>query len=162
MRRLNWLFAIFLVWGCASVLKVHDVPEVRLDQASFYPTIEAHTDAPILAGNHIDVLLNGDETFPVMLREIKHAKSTITMAQYLYEDGGIAHEFAEAFADRCRAGVSVNILLDHQGSQKAPSDIISNMKDAIAYFGFSAVLRGALSRQRGDSSARTSRSPGQS
>ena len=137
MRRLNWLFAIFLVWGCASVLKVHDVPEVRLDQASFYPTIEAHTDAPILAGNHIDVLLNGDETFPVMLREIKHAKSTITMAQYLYEDGGIAHEFAEAFADRCRAGVSVNILLDHQGSQKVPSDIISSMKEAgchVEYF----------------------------
>src|SRR5206468_5002357 len=137
MKRLNWLVAIVLLWGCASVLKVHDVPEVRLDQAAFFPTIEAHTDAPILAGNHIDVLLNGDETFPVMLREIKHAKSTITMAQYLYEDGGIAHEFAEAFADRCRAGVSVNILLDHQGSQKAPSDIISNMKDAgchVEYF----------------------------
>jgi cardiolipin synthase len=137
MRRLNWLVAIVLVWGCASVLKVHDVPEVRLDQAAFFPTIEAHTDAPILAGNHIDVLLNGDETFPVMLREIKHAKSTITMAQYLYEDGGIAHEFAEAFADRCRAGVSVNILLDHQGSQKVPSEIISSMKEAgchVEYF----------------------------
>jgi hypothetical protein len=39
---------------------------------------------------------------------------------------------------------------------------ISNMKDAIAYFGFSAVLRGALSRQRGDSPKRTSRPPGQS
>src|SRR5207253_10852159 len=64
-------------------------------------------------------------------------KSTITMAQYLYEDGGIAHEFAEAFADRCRAGVSANILLDHQGSQKAPSDIIKTMKNAgchVEYF----------------------------
>jgi cardiolipin synthase len=137
MRRLNWLFAIFLLWGCASVLKVRDIPEVRLDQAAFFPTIEAHTDAPILAGNHIDVLLNGDETFPVMLREIRHAKSTITMAQYLYEDGAIAHEFAEAFADRCRAGIAVDILLDHRGSGKVPADIIKTMKDAgchVAYF----------------------------
>ena len=39
---------------------------------------------------------------------------------------------------------------------------ISNMKDAIAYFGFSAVLRGALSHQRRDSPERTSRPPGQS
>jgi cardiolipin synthase len=137
LRGWIWLVAIFLLVGCASVLKVRDVPEVRLDQAAFFPTIEAHTDAPILAGNHIDVLRNGDETFPVMLREIKHAKSTITMAQYLYEDGAIAHKFAEAFADRCRAGVSVNILLDHHGSQKVPSDIIDTMKDAgchVEYF----------------------------
>jgi cardiolipin synthase len=130
MKRLKWLFAIILLWGCAAVLKVQDIPDVRLDQAAFFPTIEAHTDAPILAGNHIDILRNGDETFPVMLRAIKHAKSTITMAQYLWEDGPIVHEFAEAFAERCRAGVNVNILLDHHGSSKAPSEIIKTMKDA--------------------------------
>src|SRR6185503_5405815 len=137
MRRFYWLCAVILLAGCASVLKVQEVPELRLDQAAFFRTIEAHTDAPIVAGNHIDVLRNGDETFPVMLREIKHAKSTITMAQYLFEDGAIAREFAEAFADRCRAGVSVNILLDHHGSKKVPSDIISSMKDAgchVEYF----------------------------
>ena len=137
MRRLYWLVALSLILGCASVLKVQEIPEVRLDQAAFFPTIEAHTDAPILAGNRIDILRNGNETFPVMLREIKHAKSTITMAQYLYEDGAIAHEFAEAFAERCRAGVNVSILLDHQGSSQAPSDIIKLMKDAgchVEYF----------------------------
>ena len=136
MSRLNWLLAIILIWGCASVLKVQDIPDVRLDQAAFFPTIEAHTDAPILAGNRIDVLRNGDETFPVMLREIKHAKFTITMAQYLYKDGALAHEFAEAFADRCRAGVSVNILLDHHRSEKASSDM-KMMKNAgcnVEYF----------------------------
>jgi cardiolipin synthase A/B len=55
--------------------------------ASFFRTIEAHTGAPIVAGNNIEVLLNGDETFPRMLRDIKSATSTITFAQYLYEDG---------------------------------------------------------------------------
>jgi hypothetical protein len=39
---------------------------------------------------------------------------------------------------------------------------ISNMKDAIAYFGFSAVLRGALSRQHRNSPGRTLQPPGQS
>ena len=39
---------------------------------------------------------------------------------------------------------------------------ISNMKDAIAYFGFSAVLRGALSHQRNNSVVRTSRPSGRS
>ena len=56
------------------------------------------------------MLLNGDGTFPVMLRDIRAAKATITVAQYLYEDGAIAREFAEAIAERCRAGVKVSIL----------------------------------------------------
>jgi phosphatidylserine/phosphatidylglycerophosphate/cardiolipin synthase-like enzyme len=46
----------------------------------FFRTIEAHTDAPIVSGNRIDVLFNGDETFPAMLRDIRKAKFTITFA----------------------------------------------------------------------------------
>jgi cardiolipin synthase A/B len=109
----------------------------RSRSATFFRTIEAHTDAPIVSGNRIEVLLNGDETFPVMLQEIRRAKSTITFAQYLYEDGSIARELAQAFAERCRAGVKVDILLDRHGSGKVPSDIIATMKDAgchVEYF----------------------------
>ncbi|MGH7871127.1 MAG: cardiolipin synthase, partial [Candidatus Binatia bacterium] len=97
----------------------------------------AHTDAPIVGGNRIKVLLNGDGTFPVMLQDIRKAKSTITFAQYLYEDGSIARELAEAFAERCRAGVKADILLDSHGSGKVPSEIIATMKEAgchVEYF----------------------------
>jgi cardiolipin synthase len=137
MKRLYWLFAILVFVGCAKVLAVRQVPEITLGEASFFRTIEAHTDAPIVGGNRIDVLLNGDETFPLMLREIRGAKSTITFAQYLYEDGSIARELAQAFAERCRAGVKVDILLDSHGSGKAPSHIIETMKNAgchVEYF----------------------------
>ena len=65
-------------------------PAVTLGEPAFFPTLEAHTDAPIVAGNRIDVLLNGDGTFPIMLRDVRSAKTTITFAQYLYEDGSIA------------------------------------------------------------------------
>lgn len=130
MRRLSWLPAILLLWSCGKVLGVKNIPNITVGEATFFRTIEAHTDAPITGGNRIDVLLNGDETFPVMLDEIRKAKSSITFAQYLYQDGSIAHELARAFADRCRAGVKVNVLLDRHGSGKVPSDIISTMKDA--------------------------------
>jgi cardiolipin synthase len=137
MRHGNWLLAIFFFFGCANVLSVEQLPEVALGQATFFPTIEAHTGAPIVSGNRIDVLLNGDETFPAILREIRSAKSTITFAQYLYEDGSIARELAQAFAERCRAGVKASILLDSHGSGKAPSEIIAVMRDAgchVEYF----------------------------
>jgi phosphatidylserine/phosphatidylglycerophosphate/cardiolipin synthase-like enzyme len=90
MKRSAWLIAIILTLGCANVLAVREIPEIVVGEPSFFRTIEAHTDAPIVAGNRIEVLLNGDETFPAMLRDIRAAKSTITFAQYLYEDGSIA------------------------------------------------------------------------
>jgi len=137
MRHGNWLFAICLLWGCANVLAVREIPEITLAESTFFPTVEAYTDAPIIGGNRIDVLLNGDETFPVILREIKAARATITFAQYFFEDGSIARELAEAFAERCRAGVSVAILLDSFGAGSAPSEVIGTMKDGgcrVEYF----------------------------
>ncbi len=128
MRRSVWLMAIILTVGCAKVLAVREVPGIVVGEPSFFRTIEAHTDAPIVGGNRIAVLLNGDETFPTMLRDIRAAKSSITFAQYLYEGGSIARELAQAFAERGRAGVKVNILLDDHGSGSAPSDILDIMK----------------------------------
>jgi cardiolipin synthase len=130
MRRLRWYFILFILSGCAKVISVERLPDITLGEATFFPTIEAHTDAPITVGNRIDVLLNGDETFPIMLRDIKAAKSTITFAQYLFEGGSLAREFAEAFGERCRAGVKADILLDSHGSGKTPADILALMRDA--------------------------------
>jgi cardiolipin synthase len=129
MTALRSLLLVLLLSGCAKVISVQEIPPITLGEATFFPTIEAHTDAPIVAGNRIEVLLNGD-TFAVMLRDIKAAKSTITFAQYLFEGGELARQFAEAFAERCRAGVKANILLDSHGSGKTPADILGLMRDA--------------------------------
>mgnify|MGYP006207585551 CR=1 FL=1 len=60
------------------------------------PSGRALVAAPILDGNRVDVLLNGEQTFPAMLEAIRGAKRSITYAQYLYQDGAIAeHAHAE-------------------------------------------------------------------
>lgn len=82
-----------------------------------------HTDAPIVAGNRVDLLFNGEEIFPAMLQAIRGARKSITYAQYLYKGGAIAYELAEAFAERCRAGVQVKILIDDHGGSEMPEDI---------------------------------------
>ena len=136
MRYHSGLLTILFLFGCAKVVSVQQIPEISLGESTFFPTIEAHTDAPITAGNRIDVLLNGDETFPIMLRDIKAAKSTITFAQYLFEGGTLATEFAQAFAERCRAGIEADILLDDHGSGKTPAEIIALMRDAGCHVEF--------------------------
>jgi cardiolipin synthase A/B len=135
MKPLKWL-ALILILGCAKVLPVYKIPDILVGEPSFFPTIEAYTDAPIVGGNRIELLFNGDETFPAMLREIRSAKSTITFAQYLYEEGAISYEFAQSFSERCRAGVRAHILIDNQGSQNIPDKIPAMMRDAGCHVEF--------------------------
>jgi cardiolipin synthase A/B len=130
-----WLILLLLV-GCAKVRAINDVPEITLGDPAFFPTLEALTDAPIVGGNKIDVLQNGDGIFPLMLREIKTAKSTITFAQYLFKGGSLAQELARSFAERCQAGIKAYILLDSHGSE-APEEIPEMIRKAgcqLEYF----------------------------
>jgi cardiolipin synthase len=124
MKILRWLLVIILASsGCAGVAPIKEMPDVLLGEPSFFPTIAAHTDAPIFGGNRVELLFNGNETFPAMLKAIRGATKSVTYLQYLYQDGAIAYEFAEALAERCRAGVEVRILIDSHGGSKMPPDI---------------------------------------
>jgi cardiolipin synthase len=121
---------LMLLLGCAGPTPVTKIDPMIVGEATFFPTIAAHTDAPIMDGNKIDVLLNGEQTFPAMLKAIRGARKSITYAQYLYQDGAIAYELAEAFAERCRAGLTVKLLLDSHGGGKIPEDIPQLLTDA--------------------------------
>jgi cardiolipin synthase A/B len=123
------LISAALTVGCAAGVYPHlALPPLRLGEPSFFPTIEAYTNAPIVSGNHVDVLLNGDEIFAAMLTAIRGARKTITYAQYFYEDGPVARDLAEAFAERCRAGVGVNIILDAFGTVGMPAEYVDMLR----------------------------------
>ena len=53
-----------------------------------------------------------------MLEAIRGAQQTITFETYIYWSGDIGREFADALAERARAGVKVHVLLDWVGSQQ--------------------------------------------
>ena len=124
------LLTLILLLGCAGPTPINKIDPMTVGEPTFFPTIAAHTDAPILGGNKIDVLLNGEQTFPAMLKAIRGARKSITYAQYLYQDGAIAYDLAEAFAERCRAGLTVKLLLDSHGGGKVPQDIPQLLTDA--------------------------------
>ena len=65
-------------------------------------------------------MVNGDESFPAMLTAIRGARTTITFANFSWEDGEVAREITEALAERCRAGFGVNVLVDAIGSRGMP------------------------------------------
>lgn len=88
-------------------------------------------------GNALVRLRNGDQIFAAMLESIRDAEHTIDMMTFVYWRGEIAREFAEALADRARAGVRVRLLLDGFGSRLIEQSLLTAMADAgveVAWF----------------------------
>ena len=80
----RWFLLLLLLPSCASLASIKELPNIILGEASFYPTLSAHTDASIIAGNRVDLLFNGDQIFPAMLAAIRSARKSITYQQYFF------------------------------------------------------------------------------
>jgi cardiolipin synthase len=121
--------AVTLLASACSNLPTHRLlPPMNLGEPAFYPTLEAHAQAPIVGGNRVKLLLNGEQIYPAILGAIRGAERTITYAQYSYEDGQIARDVAEALAERCRAGVRAHVLLDGVGTLTMPREYVDLME----------------------------------
>ena len=84
----------------------------------------------IVGGNQVQELLNGDQIFPSMLQAIRSATKTITFETYIYWSGNVGSQFADALAERARAGVKVHVLIDWVGSGKMDEALLKRIKDA--------------------------------
>lgn len=117
-------FVSYLVTPIETPPKYGLEHEFAVDSDEFLTTITGASGVPILPGNRLDVLLNGDEFYPVMLEEIHRARTSITIEAYIYWAGGIGHRFAEALAAKAHEGIPVKILLDAVGSATIGSEIL--------------------------------------
>ncbi len=101
-----------------------------IDNPQFARAMGVLLGPPIDDGNRFEVLRNGDEIFPSMLAAIRSAKTTISFESYIYWSGEVGKAFAEALAERARAGVHVHLLLDWLGSNKMDPKQIAEMERA--------------------------------
>lgn len=85
---------------------------------------------PIVPGNRVTSLQNGDRIFPAMLGAIRDAQQSITFETYIYWSGAIGREFSDALCERARAGVRVHVLLDWLGTGKIDSAFLAAMKES--------------------------------
>jgi cardiolipin synthase len=94
----------------------------------FLDSVVGTTGVPFIPSNDVTFLNNGDEFYPAMLKAIKEAKESVTIEAYIYWAGDIGMEFANALADRARAGAKVKILLDAVGSSSIGKEILKTLE----------------------------------
>lgn len=103
--------------------------------------LAANLDAPVVEGNAVDVLLNGDEIFPAMLDAIRASRHSVNLLTYIYWQGDVAREFADELAAAARRGVKVRVLVDAVGGGRMSPSLVGQLEAAGCSFAWFRPLR---------------------
>jgi cardiolipin synthase A/B len=124
------LLLLLLIWSTRRERESHvRVPDlVEFEQA--LPSVASLTGSPIVPGNQVQVLQNGDGFFPVLFDDIAKAKQSIHLETYVWWEGEICQRLAEALAAKARQGVEVRLTLDATGSTKGDEELFESMEKA--------------------------------
>ncbi len=100
------------------------------DEDVFRRTMGNLLGPPLLDGNRITILENGDEIFPAMIDAIRSAQRTVTFENFLLREGKVSDAFAEALVERAEAGVTVHVLQDALGCDSLHGRAMNRLRDS--------------------------------
>lgn len=74
------------------------------------------TGQPLLPGNRVRILVNGEAFFPALIKSIEEARHWIVLSTYLFGHSGEAEDVITALAQAKARGVAVYVLADGIGT----------------------------------------------
>ena len=103
---------------------------------------EVFTPLPFTAGNGIELLIDGQQTYEEMLQAIAQAQDYILLQSYIINNDLIGNRFKQALIDRANQGVRVSLLYDKIGSRKLPRNYLRSLRQhGIRVNGFGSTRR---------------------
>jgi cardiolipin synthase len=94
-------------------------------------------ERPLLPGNRLEPLINGDQAFPAMLEAISQARYTVTLLTYIFDRDEIGLAFSRALGDAARRGVEVRVLIDAAGTRYSwPTILHALRQEGVRYARF--------------------------
>lgn len=92
--------------------------------------IESITQDPLIAGNDVQPLIDGPETFESMFEAIKSAQHHIHLETFILEDDEIGRKLSDRLKEKRQAGVKVRIIYDAFGSRNVSEVFIDELTNA--------------------------------
>ena len=123
-----------LVAGCAELPVVDDDIARAVQSADTGRAVDLIREQteriarrPFIAGNAVELLRNGPETYAAMMAAISAAKQRIDMESYTF-DTGEGGQFAELLLAKRAQGIEVNLIYDAWGSLGASPAMFARLR----------------------------------
>lgn len=83
---------------------------------------------PLLPGNRITPLEDGDNAYQAMLRVIDEAERSISLSTYIFDNDRVGEMFLSALARARERGVAIRVLVDDMGARYSFPSIVKSLK----------------------------------
>ena len=131
------LFVLFAGFGHLTrgtplerVRSLDDSPPPPVSSAAFCEIVQLTLSASMRPGHTVELLANGDETYPRLWEDLRNAQQSITLQLYYCRPGRMAEELKAILIERARAGVKVLFLRDAFGSGSLKKEYLRELTDA--------------------------------
>ncbi len=101
--------------GSEAIKTVLDF-RIFAEEFHYFATLsDAITFRPLLTNNHIDILKNGDQAYPTMLRAIRQAREYVFLSTYIFDTKDTGKKFIDELDKAKQRGIDVRVLVDGIG-----------------------------------------------
>jgi cardiolipin synthase len=106
------------------------VPEPQGYLAGLARVVGRVTRRPLVAGNKLTPLQNGDAAYPEMLDTIDSATRSIALSTFIFDNDRVGKSFAHALGRAVKRGLEVRVLVDAIGSRYSWPPIMKELRRA--------------------------------
>ncbi|MEJ2507972.1 MAG: cardiolipin synthase [Gammaproteobacteria bacterium] len=96
----------------------------------WYRPLVAMSGLPMTGGNHVRLLINGDQTFESMLKAIDEARDYVLVQFFIVHNDRIGKVFQSALMRKAEEGVPVYFIYDEVGSRKLSKRYLKALRDS--------------------------------
>lgn len=87
-------------------------------------------DLPLVRGNKVELLINGESTFRRIFEAIESARHYLLVTYFIVKNDRVGTRFQEALVRKAREGVRVLFLYDDVGSRQLPHSYLRVLREA--------------------------------
>jgi cardiolipin synthase len=91
---------------------------------------QAITGHALVAGNRVDLLIDGPMTFEAVFAALRTARHHIHLETYIFGDDSISRKMSQILIERKRAGVEVRMVIDGYGALQSDESVLDPMREA--------------------------------
>ena len=100
------------------------------DVAGLVKAGQSLTNLPLVPGNRVQPLIDGDQAYPAMLGAIAEAKRSVALLSYIFDSDRAGDAFLDALAGAQRRDVEVRVLIDDVGARYSRPNMIRRLGEA--------------------------------
>ncbi|TNF37299.1 MAG: cardiolipin synthase [Deltaproteobacteria bacterium] len=96
--------------------------------AELCEVLDRVTSFPVIGGNRVTALENGDAAYPAMIAAIDAAQRSVALQTYIFDRGRVGDEFIDALGRAAARGVDVRVLVDAVGARYSFPTVIPALR----------------------------------